>query len=1437
MGSGRRCAAADGAVGAECSPGEGACPPPRRRSSRAVACVGVWSACRASCEKVFEITTAAAGGGTTCEADAEDTSGCAPGEGACPPAEPPPPPPPPPLPSLPAPLPPLPPLTPSPPSDASQEPQPAGKTVAIQHNVAQWEDTAPMQLLPPGHSATPTANANDCCPTAPRLLYASGSLLFCAGAVLCLMSASLASCWYGEQDDGSEAPQESLPLSGCWLALACVAVSGGFETFWTLCLASYTAHAVPFSIMMGCMGVASMAASLVLHFHARSSRRRRRGSHSGSQSGSHISGSQRDRLHCRNTPLAVSVVLVGAAVLELALVSGLATRPDILDRPQHHDSCPPATAGWMDRPWTDGFAGPLLNAGLLLGCVWVFCQRVRRHRALSRSKYSRLGDDTEAVIDRKFREFDADGNGRISLAEVFQMASYLKLNMPYDAIESEFCDMDADGDDRVTLDEFKMWYLRDDDGEDRGPSGAGRGSQRHSLPMRETAAAVDRQSSEGADSGSTHAPSSGGQMSQQAEAAPQPPAAAAIGQHDAAAASGPACTDHTDDARLLMAAPPAPTPEPEVQLQAQQQQQQQQARVELSKAEAVAASQPPAAAAVGRHDAAAEAARLAEEKRLAEEEAAAAATAEAEAEAARVAEEERLAAEAAAAAEAEAEAEAAHLAEDERLAAEAVAPDAASSPGSLKAQTIDIGVAVEMFSKSAGGHVQANVTKILPNGLIEVQYMAKGKTRKKTLRAGDYRLPDAWRSCELESTIGLAEEQAAAEAQAARIAEERRVAEEQAAAETDLTSSKSTPGKDKYWKDMTTQEQQACSQLGWTPESWDAGDDSPMHRSWASLQAEGIEHWAIAMGWTDEMGEFWDRPEEGEWSGPDSETSEEEEAAHELEDTVGEAVLEASDEREAEEGAVDEEKTSPKLRRVYKYEKGIGDHGAEALGQALERMSKSLHKRKREAIEELGKFTNAPYDHAVFRTWDESNYKQVYVHGSARQYQDGSLIQRTAWLKESLASPAICVEFDSVRNKKETVLKDGTTFAAEVLTDPDEMALYLWTWQDRPQPPADSPEGVYKLVNHALLCDDPEWLSSAGYFMRAVARYIVSHPAEAGVKLYRGTRIVEKQKVAVDEAAGVGGRAFRQPIFVAASESETEAAKFTEKGSPILEFEVPAGCCNCAKIPQRLSMFPDEQEWLMPPYTPVEWLRQEERTFAGGEVRLVVTLKVLDGLRVSRDPQYAGTNAPRTCMIMCEMPAARTAPPECCPPGQSELPALAPEPRSPGVGALESGSPGVGAGALESEFYVRSSYDAIESEFCDMDADGDDGFMVTLDEFELEAQERQRMERELKRIELQRQKQMEAAKELEPMPGCQAAPAPALMQALPTWLASIGAEALMTDLHELGVKSLEDIKLLDEEEIEELIKALKAKEAFGKLKKPQAARFLAEIAVLRLRSW
>eukprot|EP01047_Picozoa_sp_COSAG01_P039441 COSAG01_NODE_3260_length_6337_cov_11.824784_3_plen_895_part_00 len=268
----------------------------------------------------------------------------------------------------------------------------------------------------------------------------------------------------------------------------------------------------------------------------------------------------------------------------------------------------------------------------------------------------------------------------------------------------------------------------------------------------------------------------------------------------------------------------------------------------------------------------AEAARIAEERRVAEEQAAA------EADAARIAEERRVAEEQAAAV-----AQAARIAEERRVAEEQAAAEADAARIAEERRVAEEQAAAEV--QAARIAEERRVAEEQAAAEAEAARIAEERRVAKEQAVAE---ADVARIAEERR---VAEEQAAAEAEAARIAEERRVVEEKAAAEIDLTSSKSTPGKDKYWKDMTTQEQQACVQLGWTPESWDAADDSPMHRSWASLQAEGIEHWAIAMGWTDAMGVFWDRTEEGEWPSPDSETSEEEEAAQELEDTVGEAVL------------------------------------------------------------------------------------------------------------------------------------------------------------------------------------------------------------------------------------------------------------------------------------------------------------------------------------------------------------------------------------------------------------------------------------------------------------------------------------------------------------------------------------------------------------------
>jgi hypothetical protein len=54
----------------------------------------------------------------------------------------------------------------------------------------------------------------------------------------------------------------------------------------------------------------------------------------------------------------------------------------------------------------------------------------------------------------------------------------------------------------------------------------------------------------------------------------------------------------------------------------------------------------------------------------------------------------------------------------------------------------EVGAAVEIFSRSAGRYLQAHVTKVLRDGLVEVQYMVRDRARKKTLQAADCRLPD-----------------------------------------------------------------------------------------------------------------------------------------------------------------------------------------------------------------------------------------------------------------------------------------------------------------------------------------------------------------------------------------------------------------------------------------------------------------------------------------------------------------------------------------------------------------------------------------------------------------------------------------------------------------------------------------------------------------------
>lgn len=282
------------------------------------------------------------------------------------------------------------------------------------------------------------------------------------------------------------------------------------------------------------------------------------------------------------------------------------------------------------------------------------------------------------------------------------------------------------------------------------------------------------------------------------------------------------------------------------------------------------------------------------------------------------------------------------------------------------------------------------------------------------------------------------------------------------------------------------------------------------------------------------------------------------------------------------------------------------------------------------------KYTNEPYETAVFRSFGESNFKVVYDERA--NYKHSANEQKLRMLHSSLEE--VGVPKSMVTSNKET---------GESLSLADEQAIYLWTLDDD-QRTDGCATTVYKAVNQALLEDDPEELRKYGYIMRAINAYIVNRPAPRSAILYRGTKIeltrtteegvtVPKQGVQIDASAGIEGTIFRQPWYVAASSdlSVVVENEFAQKGSPLLEFHVVEGCPNCTPIPDRLSHYPEEKEWLMPPYTPVQYIKQRREVIEGLGETLIVSFEVLDGMAVAEEHEANGltikvfvTAVPRT---------------------------------------------------------------------------------------------------------------------------------------------------------------------------------------------------------------
>ena len=117
-----------------------------------------------------------------------------------------------------------------------------------------------------------------------------------------------------------------------------------------------------------------------------------------------------------------------------------------------------------------------------------------------------------------------------------------------------------------------------------------------------------------------------------------------------------------------------------------------------------------------------------------------------------------------------------------------------------------------------------------------------------------------------------------------------------------------------------------------------------------------------------------------------------------------------------------------------------------------------------------------------FREFRETNFLKVY--DAARDYKSGSDSVRLQLLHGAFK---LC----KVPLKSVTRTKQG-----RVLRDPDEQALYAWTT-----------DLIYKRLNLSVLLDEPRDLSDFGYVIRAINRYIVSHPAPKGPEADGSTKL------------------------------------------------------------------------------------------------------------------------------------------------------------------------------------------------------------------------------------------------------------------------------------------------------------------------------------------
>jgi hypothetical protein len=123
---------------------------------------------------------------------------------------------------------------------------------------------------------------------------------------------------------------------------------------------------------------------------------------------------------------------------------------------------------------------------------------------------------------------------------------------------------------------------------------------------------------------------------------------------------------------------------------------------------------------------------------------------------------------------------------------------------------------------------------------------------------------------------------------------------------------------------------------------------------------------------------------------------------------------------------------------------------------------------------------------------------------------------------------------------------------------------------------------VFKALNRALLYDELECLEKWMVLVRLNAHWL--NRSETRINedtvVWRGSKLTHEQAARLQENAII-----RPPIFVATTHSREQAHQFVGGDGYLVKCTIRAGCPNAGRV-QQISSFAQEEEVLIPPYSP-----------------------------------------------------------------------------------------------------------------------------------------------------------------------------------------------------------------------------------------------------------